>query len=135
MSELIPLVLLVISLVFSALISTACVVDALSSWLTYLVSSSSFPAKASMSSAKRKFVIVLPPMHTDLSRPCNASVMILSLSDSNCCPEPLYYSDCLCILCVVFLCFWYYQSFHSILFCFSSPSALFICVKIVAVFL
>ena len=33
------------------------------------------------------------------------------------------YSDCLCILCVVFLCFWYHVSFDSI---FAFPSALFI---------
>ena len=38
------------------------------------------------------------------------------------------YLDCLCILCVVFICFWYHKSFHSILV-FSSPAALFICTK------
>ena len=54
------------------------VVDALSSWLTNLHSSSSFPATASMSSAKLKFVIVLPPMLTYLPWSSKASVMILS---------------------------------------------------------
>ena len=65
MSELIPLVLLVINLVFSALISMAYVVDAFSSWLSNLNSSSSFRARASLPSAKRKFVIALPPMLID----------------------------------------------------------------------
>ena len=64
MSELIPLVLLVINSVFSILISMPYVVNALSSWLTYLVSS--------------KFVIVLSPMLTDLSWSFKVSVMILS---------------------------------------------------------
>ena len=66
-SKLIPLVLLVISLVFSALISMPYFVDVVSRWLINLTSSSSFPARASMSSAKRKLVIVLPPMLTDPS--------------------------------------------------------------------
>ena len=78
MSELIPLVLLVISLVFSALISMAYVVDAFSSWLSNLNSPSSFRARASLPSAKRKFVIALPPMLTDPSWSSKASVMILS---------------------------------------------------------
>ena len=103
-SKLIPLMLLVISLVFSALISMPRVVDVVSRWLINLTSSSSFPARASMSSAKRKLVIVLPPMLTEPSWFSKASVMILeedikksrwkqtSLSDSNCCPEPFSYT-------------------------------------------
>ena len=35
---------------------------------------------------------------------------------------------CLCILCVVCLCFWYHKSFAPNI-CFSNPSALFICPK------
>ena len=38
------------------------------------------------------------------------------------------YSDCLCILCVVFLFFWVPQIFP-LNICFSSPSALFICLS------
>ena len=75
-SKLIPLMLLVISLVFSALISMPYFVDVVSRWLTNLTSSSSFPARASMSSAKRK--LVLPPMLTYPSWFSKASVMILS---------------------------------------------------------
>ena len=78
MSELIHLVFLGINLVFFALISMVYVVDAFSSWLTNLNSSSSFRERASMPSAKRKFVIVLPPMLTDPSWSSKASVMILS---------------------------------------------------------
>ena len=63
-SELIPLVLLVINLIFSALISMPDVVDDSPSWLINLNSSSPFPL---LSSAKCKFVIVLLPMLTD---PC-----------------------------------------------------------------
>ena len=77
-SKLIPLVLLVISLVFSALISMPYFVDVVSRWLINLTSSSSFPARASTSSAKRRLVIVLPPMLTDPSWFSKASVMILS---------------------------------------------------------
>ena len=75
MSELIPLVLLIINLVFSALLSMPYVVDALSSWLANLNSSSSFP---SITSAKRKFMLVLSPMLTDPSWSSKASVIILS---------------------------------------------------------
>ena len=53
-----PLVLLVISLVFSALICMPKAVEVLSMRSTNL--SSSLPARPSMSSAKRKFVIFLP---------------------------------------------------------------------------
>ena len=41
------------------------------------ISSSPFPAMASMSSAKRKFVVVLPPTLTDPSWSSKASVLIL----------------------------------------------------------
>ena len=79
-SEPIPLVLLVISLVFSVLIAMPFyVVDAFSSRLKYLISSSAFPARGTMSPANRKFVIVLPPMLTDPSWSSKASVMVLSL--------------------------------------------------------
>ena len=64
MSVLKPLVLLVISLVFSALICMPKAVEVLSRRSTKLASSSSLPARPSMSSAKRKFVIFLPPMLT-----------------------------------------------------------------------
>ena len=77
-SKLIPLVLLVISLAFSALISMPYFVHVISRWLINLTSLSSFPARALMSSAKRRLVIVLPPMLTDPSWFSKASVMILS---------------------------------------------------------
>ena len=64
MSLLMPLVLLVISLVFSALICMPKAVEVLSRRSTKSASSSSLPARPSMSSAKRKFVIFLPPMLT-----------------------------------------------------------------------
>ena len=64
MSVLKPLVLLVISLVFSALICMPKAVEVLSRHSTKSASSSSFPARPSMSLAKRKFVIFLPPMLT-----------------------------------------------------------------------
>ena len=56
---LMPLVLLVISLVFSALISILKDADVLSRRLTRSASFCSSPAKPSISSAKRTFVIVL----------------------------------------------------------------------------
>ena len=56
----------------------ACVADALSSWLTNVNISSSFRARASMTSARLKFAIVRPPMLTDPSWSSKASVMILS---------------------------------------------------------
>ena len=59
-SLLMPLVLFVISLVFSALISMPWVVEALSRHSNNFASSSSSLAKPSMSSAKRRLVIVLP---------------------------------------------------------------------------
>ena len=64
MSGLKPLVLLVISLVFSALICMPKAVEVLSRRSTKSASSSSLPARPSMSSTKRKFVILLPPMLT-----------------------------------------------------------------------
>ena len=106
-SKLIPLVLLVISLVFSALISMPYFVDVVSSWLINLTSSSSFPARASMSSAKHKLVIVLPPMltedwsfvvfqsisHDSLQEDVKKSRWKqTSLSHSNCCPKPFSYT-------------------------------------------
>ena len=63
-SLLMPLVLFVISLVFSALISMPQAVEALSRHSTNFASSSSSPAKPSMSPVKRRLVIVLPPLLT-----------------------------------------------------------------------
>ena len=63
-SVLMPLILFVISLVFSALISMPQAVKALSRRSTNFASSSS-SAKPSMSSTKRRLVIVLPPMLTE----------------------------------------------------------------------
>ena len=63
-SVLMPCVLFVISLVFSALISMPYDVDVFSRRSTKLTSSCSSPAKPSMSSAKLRLVIVLPPMLT-----------------------------------------------------------------------
>ena len=63
-SVLMSLVLFVISLVFSALISMLYAVETLSRYSTNFASSSSSPAKPSMLSAKRRLVIVLPPMLT-----------------------------------------------------------------------
>ena len=59
-----PCVLFFISLVFSALISMPYDVDVFSRRSTKLTSSCSSPAKPSMSSAKRRLLIVLPPMLT-----------------------------------------------------------------------
>ena len=73
-----PLVLLVISLVFSALICMPKAVKVLSRRYTKSASSFSVPARPSMSSAKRKFVIFLPPMLTVPSWSFSASVIILS---------------------------------------------------------
>ena len=58
------LVLFVISLVFSAPISMPEAVEVLPRRLTHFASSSSSPAKPSMSSARWRLVIVLPPMLT-----------------------------------------------------------------------
>ena len=77
-SVLMPLVLFVISLVFSALISTPQAVEALSRHPINFASSSSSPAKPSMSSAKRRLVIVLPPKLTVHSWSSRASLVILS---------------------------------------------------------
>ena len=62
-SVLMPLVLFVISLVFSALISMPLALKTLSRHSTNFASSSS-PAKPLMSSAKQRLVVVLPPMLT-----------------------------------------------------------------------
>ena len=78
MSVLKPLVLLVISLVFSAFICMPKAVEVLSWRSTKTASSSSLPARPSRSSAKRKFVIFLPPMLTIPSMSFSASVIILS---------------------------------------------------------
>ena len=64
MSELMLLVLLVINLVFWALISMSYVAEVLSRHSTSLVNSLSVPARPSMSTAKRRLVIVLPPKQT-----------------------------------------------------------------------
>ena len=61
-SLLMPLVLFVICLVFSALISMPLAVEVLSTRLTNFASSSSSPAKPLMSSEKLRLVIVVPPI-------------------------------------------------------------------------
>ena len=61
---LMPFVLLVINLVFSALICMLYVVEVLPRRSARLAHSKSEPARPSMSSAKCKFEIVLPPMLT-----------------------------------------------------------------------
>ena len=78
MSVLKPLVLLAISLVFSALMCMLMAVEVLSRRSTKSASSSSLPARPSMSLANRKFVIFLPPMLTVPSWSFSASVIILS---------------------------------------------------------
>ena len=75
---LMPFVLLVINLVFSALICMPYAVEVLSRRSTRLANSNSEPARPSMSSAKRKFEIILPPMlNVDLWS-SSASAIILS---------------------------------------------------------
>ena len=66
MSVVMPLVLLVTSLVFSALICMPKAVEILSRRSIKSDSSFPLPARPSMSLAKRKFVIFLPPMLTDI---------------------------------------------------------------------
>ena len=61
---LMPLMLLVINLVFSALICMPYAVEVSSRRSTKLANSHSEPARPSVSSAQRKFWIVLPPMLT-----------------------------------------------------------------------
>ena len=78
MSVLMPLVLFVISWVFSALICMPYAVEASSRCFTNLTHSHSCPARPSMSSAKRKFVIVLPPILTVPSWSSSESAIILS---------------------------------------------------------
>ena len=73
---LMPLVLLVINLVFSALICVPYEVEVSSRRSTRLDNSNSEPARPSMSSAKRKFEIVLPPMSIcdlQVHQPCFSS--------------------------------------------------------------
>ena len=77
-SVLMPLVLFIINWVFSGLICKPYAVEASSRWFTNLISSCSCPARLSMSSAKRKFVIVLPPKLTVPSWSSSASAIILS---------------------------------------------------------
>ena len=78
MSVLMPLVLFVISWVFFAMICIPYAVEASSRWFTNLTSSCSCPARPSMSSAKRKFVIVLPPILTVPSWSSSAAAIIPS---------------------------------------------------------
>ncbi|KAF6040827.1 hypothetical protein EB796_000860 [Bugula neritina] len=78
MSVLMPSVLLVISLVFSALLSMPYAAEVVSNHSTSLASTCSSPASPSMSSAKCKLVIVLPPMLTVPLCSSSPSVMILS---------------------------------------------------------
>ena len=73
-----PLVLFVISLVFSALISILYRVQVLSRLSTRASSSRSASARASMSSANRRLVIFLPPMLSFPSCSSMASDMIRS---------------------------------------------------------
>ena len=75
MSVLMPLVLLVIGLVF--LICMPKAVKVLSRRSTKLASSSSFPARPSTWSAKRTFVVVLPPMLTVPSWSSSAATIII----------------------------------------------------------
>ena len=77
MSVLMPLVLFVINWVFSALICMPYAVEASSRWFTNLTSSYSCPARPSMLSAKRKIVIVLPPILSVPSWSSSASAIIL----------------------------------------------------------
>ena len=77
MSVLMQLVLLVISLVFPTLICMPKAVKVLSRRSTKLASSTSIPARPSISSVKRKFVIVLPPMLTVPSWSSSVSTIII----------------------------------------------------------
>ena len=77
-SLLMPLVSFVIKWVFSALICMPYAVEASSRRFTNLTSSCSCPARPPMSSAKRKFVVVLPPILTIPSWSSSASDIILS---------------------------------------------------------
>ena len=65
MLPLMPLALLVINLVFSALICMPYAVEVSSRRSTRLANSNSEPARLSMSSAKRKFEIFLPASNAD----------------------------------------------------------------------
>ena len=72
-----PFVLLVISLVFSVLTFMPKAAEVLYRRSTTEASSASFPARPSMSLAKRKLVIVLPPT-ADCSLVIRVSVIIFS---------------------------------------------------------
>ena len=69
---------IVINWIFSALICMLYAVEVSSRWFTNLTSSCSCPARPSMLSAKRKFVIVLPLILTVPSRSSSASAIIFS---------------------------------------------------------
>ena len=73
-----PFALFDMIFVFSGLISMPYAVDAVSTFLTRFYSSSSLPASPSISSAKRKFVIILPLILTVPSWLSSASVMVFS---------------------------------------------------------
>ena len=77
-SVLMPLVLFVISWVFSALICMPYTMEASSRWFTNLISYCPCPARLSMSLAKCKFVIVLPLILAIPSWSSSASAIILS---------------------------------------------------------
>ena len=77
MSVLMLLVLFVINWVFSTLICMPYAVEASARWFINLTSSCSSPARSSMSSAVRKFVIVLPPILIVPSWSSSASAIIL----------------------------------------------------------
>ena len=73
-----PSFLFVTIFVFSALISMPAAFYFSSRFFTWFLSSSSEPASPSMSSAKRRFVIVLPPALIEPTWVSSASSMILS---------------------------------------------------------
>ena len=77
-SVLIPWMLLVISVVFSVLISMRCTAEVLLRHSTKLASSCFSPATPPLSSANQRLVTVLPPILTVSSWFSKASVMILS---------------------------------------------------------
>ena len=94
---LVLLVLLVINLVFWTLICMLHAVEVSSRRSTRLAKSNSEPARPSMSSAKRKFEIVLPPMATVDLWSSSASTLILSrenLEEGGWEQTALSYSDC-----------------------------------------
>ena len=96
-----PLVLFVISWVFSALICMPYVAEASLRWFINWTSSRSCPAKSSISVAKRKFVFVLPSIltvpswcvsHYSLSEDTvEGGGEQTSLAHSRCGSEPFFY--------------------------------------------